>query len=288
MRFRFIQEHEGRYPLRQMCRVLGVSPAGYYAWRGRPLSEREQANQQLLLQVQAIYQASRQRYGYRKVHRALGASHVVCGRNRVARLMHRAGLRSQRRRHYRLGTTQSRHSRPLAPNRLGGQFTAAAPNEKWLTDITYIRTGQGWLYLAVVLDLYSRRVVGWAMEHYLTDRLTLKALEMALARRQVGDGLVHHSDRGSQYASHDYLGRLHEANVLPSMSRRGHVHDNAPMESFFATLKSELIHRRHFTTRQEARSAIFEYIEVFYNRQRLHESLDYRSPADFESLFCPP
>jgi putative transposase len=288
MRFRFIRDHEEQYPIRRMCSVLSVSPSGYYAWRQRPPSERELANRQLVTKIRAIHDASRQVYGYRKVHRTLLASLIACGRNRVARLMHRAGLRSRRRRRYQVTTTQSQHRRPVAPNRLAGQFAATAPNQKWVSDITYIRTRQGWLYLAAVLDLFSRRVVGWAMERYLTDNLTVKALEMALARRQVLAGLLHHSDRGSQYASSRYLARLGQARALTSMSRRGNVYDNAPMESFFATLKTELVHHRDYSTRQEAKSDIFEYIEVFYNRQRLHQSLDYRSPADFESLLAPP
>lgn len=288
MRFRFIRDHEEQYPIRRMCSVLSVSPSGYYAWCQRPPSERALANRQLVTKIRAIYDASRQLYGYRKVHRTLLASLIACGRNRVARLMRRAGLRSRRRRRYQVTTTQSQHRRPVAPNWLAGQFTATAPNQKWVSDITYIRTRQGWLYLAAVLDLFSRRVVGWAMERYLTDTLTVKALEMALARRQVPDGLLHHSDRGSQYASGRYLARLDQARALTSMSRRGNVYDNAPMESFFATLKTELVHHRDYSTRQEAKSDIFEYIEVFYNRQRLHESLDYRSPADFESLLAPP
>jgi putative transposase len=288
MRFRFIREHEEQYAIRRMCAVLDVSPSGYYAWRQRPPSKREMANQQLLTEIRDSYDASRQLYGYRKVHRALLARLIACGRNRVARLMRRAGLRSKRRRRYQVATTQSQHQRPVAPNRLAGEFAATAPNQKWVTDITYIRTRQGWLYLAAVLDLFSRRVVGWAMERYLTDTLTVKALEMALARRQVPSGLLHHSDRGSQYASGRYLACLDHAQALASMSRRGNVYDNAPMESFFATLKTELVHHQDYTTRQEARSDIFEYIEVFYNRQRLHESLDYRSPADFESLLAPP
>lgn len=288
MRFRFIRDHEEQYPIRRMCSVLSVSPSGYYAWCQRPPSERALANRQLVTKIRAIYDASRQLYGYRKVHRTLLASLIACGRNRVARLMRRAGLRSRRRRRYQVTTTQSQHRRPVAPNWLAGQFTATAPNQKWVSDITYIRTRQGWLYLAAVLDLFSRRVVGWAMERYLTDTLTVRALEMALARRQVPDGLLHHSDRGSQYASGRYLARLDQARALTSMSRRGNVYDNAPMESFFATLKTELVHHRDYSTRQEAKSDIFEYIEVFYNRQRLHESLDYRSPADFESLLAPP
>ncbi len=283
MRFRFIQQHEGQYRVKTMCAALDVSRSGYYAWRQRTPSARQQANNRLLLQIRLLFQASRRLYGYRKVHQALLAKQIGCSRNRVARLMRQAGLRSQRRRRYRL-TTQSRHTRQLAPNHLNQQFVVGAPNQTWLTDITYIPTQQGWLYLAAILDLYSRRVVGWAMESYLTDELTLKALRMALAQRQPATGLLHHSDRGGQYASNDYRQLLEKVQAVASMSRRGNVYDNAPMESFFATLKTECVQQRRYQTRQEAKSDIFAYIETFYNRQRLHESLGYRSPADFEML----
>ncbi len=286
MKFRFIEEHRAEYGIRRMCAVLSVSASGYYAWRKRPPSQRQLANERLMTQIRVIFEASRQLYGYRKVYRTLLAKLIACGRNRVARLMRLAGLQSKRRRRYRV-TTQSGHRRLVAPNLLARQFTATAPNQKWLTDITYIHTHQGWLYLAAVLDLYSRRVVGWAMEPYLTDRLTIKALEMALVKRQPPAGLLHHSDRGGQYASNDYLLQLRQAQAVSSMSRSGNVYDNAPMESFFATLKTELVRHRNYVTRGEAKSDIFEYIEVFYNRQRLHQSLDYSSPANYE-LLCVP
>lgn len=287
MRFRFIREHSDRCRVTIMCAALAVSRSGYYAWLRRAVSGRELANRRLLVEIRAVYQASRRVYGYRKVHRALIAKGVPCSRNRVARLMREAGLRSKRRRRYRV-TTQSQHRRPLAPNRLVRQFTATATNEKWLTDITYVRTKQGWLYLAAVLDLFSRRVVGWAMEPYLTDTLTIKALQMALTSRQPPAGLLHHSDRGSQYASRDYQQLLADAQALASMSRTGNVYDNAPMESFFAILKTELIHHRRYQSRQQAKSDIFEFIEVFYNRQRLHAAIGYKSPAEFESLSVLP
>lgn len=287
MRFRFIREHADRCRVTIMCAALSVSRSGYYAWLRRGVSGRELANRRLLMEIRAVYQASRRVYGYRKVHRALLAKRVHCSRNRVARLMREAGLRSKRRRRYRV-TTQSKHRRPLAPNRLARQFTATTPNEKWLTDITYVRTRQGWLYLAAVLDLFSRRVVGWAMEPYLTDKLTIKALQMALTSRQPPAGLLHHSDRGSQYASGDYQQLLAEAQALASMSRTGNAYDNAPMESFFATLKTELVHHRRYQSRRQAKNDIFEFIEVFYNRQRLHAAIGYKSPAEFETLSVLP
>jgi len=212
------------------------------------------------------------------------AKQVACSRNRVARLMRQAGIRAKRYRRYRV-TTQSRHRRPIASNHLARCFRATTPIEKWVSDITYVMTYQGWLYLAVVLDLYSRLVVGWAMEPYLHDRLTIKSLQMALSRRQLPPGLLHHSDRGGQYASKAYRTLLLDRQALASMIRTGNVYDNAPMESFFATLKMELVHHRKYRTRQEARNDIFEYIEVFNNRKRLHSALNYRTPFEHESLF---
>lgn len=283
MKFRFIQEHAGRFRINVMCAVLGVSRSGYYAWRKRGPSRRELANQALLKRIRALFLESRRTYGYRKVH-AQVAKKVHCSPNRVARLMRLAGLRSRRRRRYRL-TTQSQHRRPVAPNILARHFSATVPNQKWVSDITYIPTAEGWLYLAAILDLFSRKIVGWAMEPRLFDRLTIKALKMALARRRPPPGLLHHSDRGRQYASGDYLTLLDGAQAVLSMSRTGDTYDNAPMESFFATLKTELVHHRRYQTRREAKSDIFEFIEIFYNRQRVHSALKYQSPLEFESSF---
>jgi putative transposase len=283
MKFRFIQEHAHRFRINVMCAVLGVSRSGYYAWRKRAPSRLELANQELLKQIRAIFHESRQTYGYRKVHAQL-AKKVFCSRNRVARLMRLDCLRSRRRRRYCL-TTQSRHHRPVAPNLLARQFTATAPNQKWVSDITYIPTDEGWLYLAAIMDLYSRMIVGWAMETYLLDLLTIKALKMALESRHPPVGLLHHSDRGGQFASSDYLALLDSSKAEASMSRTGDVYDNAPMESFFATLKTELVIHRRYSKRREAKVDIFEFIEVFYNRQRIHAALQYRTPLEFESLF---
>ena len=287
MRFRFIQQQGQRFSISIMCAVLGVSRSGYYAWRKRKPSAREQANQKLLSQIQSSFSWSRNTYGYRRIHASLVKQGIVCSRNRVARLMRQVRLQGRRRRQYKI-TTQSRHNLPVAPNLLARNFRATAPNLKWLTDITYVRTGQGWLYLSIVLDLYARLVVGWAIEPYLTDRLTLKALHMALSQRKPPPGLLHHSDRGSQYASGRYRTLLAVQHMVPSMSRTGNVYDNAPMESFFATLKRELIHRRHYQTHREAKSDIFEYIEVFYNRQRYHSGLNYLSPVQYELLSVSP
>jgi transposase InsO family protein len=243
-----------------MCHLLGVSRSGFYAWRKRAPSVRELANRELLRLIRKIYEESRQIYGYRKVH-SKATKKIHCNHKRVARLMRQAGLRSRRIRRYRV-TTQSRHKRPISPNLLAREFTATAPNQKWVSDITFIATDEGWLYLAAMVDLYSRLAVGWAMASYLVDHLTIQALEMALGRRRPPPELLHHSDRGGQYASNDYRSLLTDVKAVPSMSRTGNVYDNAPMESFFATLKMELIHHRHYRTRQEAIADIFEYIGV--------------------------
>lgn len=287
MRFRFIQQQRQRVSISMLCAVLGVSRSGYYAWQKRKPSAREQANQELIEQIQRLFSWSRSTYGYRRIHASLVDQGIVCSRNRVARLMRQLRLLGRRRRRFRV-TTQSRHNFPVAPNLLARNFWATVPNQKWLADITYVRTGQGWLYLSIVLDLYARLVVGWAIEPYLRDTLTLKALNMAINWRKPPPGLLHHSDRGSQYASDRYRNLLAEQHTVASMSRTGNVYDNAPMESFFATLKSELIHRRHYQTHREAKSEIFEYVEVFYNRQRSHSALNYLSPVQYESISVTP
>jgi putative transposase len=283
VKFRFIQEHVGRFRIAVMCAVLGVSRSGYYAWRKRSPSRLALANQELLGQIRAVFDESRQTYGYRRVHARL-VKKVHCSRNRVARLMHLEGLRSRRRPVFR-ATTQSRHNRPTAPNILARRFSATSLNQKWVSDITYIPTDEGWLYLAAIVDLCSRTVVGWAMESRLYDWLTIKALKMALGRRNPPPGLVHHSDRGSQYASNDYLSLLDAVKATVSMSRTGDAFDNAPMESFFATLKTELVHHRRYRTRKEAKTDIFEFIEIFYNRQRIHTALGYQTPFEYELSF---
>lgn len=279
-----MQRHADQFRISVMCRVLGVSRAGYYAWLKRKPSRGQLANQVLRRLIRLLHKEHRSVYGYRRIH-ALVRKQQVVGKNRVARLMRQEGLAGVRRRRFKR-TTQSRHNLPVAPNLLAQDFTSPAPNRKWLTDITFIPTVEGWLYLAVVMDVYSRLIIGWSMASYLDDRLTRNALQMALARRQPGSDLLHHSDRGKQYASHAYL-QLLPHKVTRSMSRTGNVYDNSPMESFFASLKTELIHACRFQTRQEARSAIFDYIEIFYNRQRLHSSLGYLSPVQFETLSTP-
>ena len=267
-----------------MCRVLSVSRSGYYAWRQRPVSAREMANQELTEQIKDIHQRSRQTYGSPRIQAELADNGVKCGHNRVARLMRQADLRAKQSRKFKGTTTDSDHHYPVAPNRLNQDFTASRANEKWLADITYIPTDEGWLYLATVLDLYSRRIVGWAMSDSLHRQLVIEALLMAVQTRQPPPGLLHHSDRGSQYASDEYQALLTKFGMQASMSRKGNCYDNAPMESFFGSLKTERVHHRHYRTRAEAKTDIFEYIEVFYNRFRRHSALAYQCPVGFEQL----
>ena len=282
MRFAFIQAQKAEFPIEMMCEHLDVSRSGYYAWCHRGPSVRKQQDQVLGDKIQAIHQRSRGTYGRPRVQAVLRSQGIRASSKRVGRLMKQQGLHAQRPRRYR-STTDSGHSIPVAPNVLARAFFAQAPNQAWVGDITFIPTAQGWLYLAVLLDLFSRRVVGWPMGETIDRNLCLSALQMALVSRQPPPGLVHHTDRGSQYASGDYQAALLCFGLVGSMSRKGNCWD-AVAENFFATLKTELCHHRRFGTRAEARQAIFEYIEVFYNRERLHSSLDYRSPTEYESL----
>jgi transposase InsO family protein len=283
VKFAFIAVEKACFPVRCLCRTLGVSRAGFYAWQERAPSPRARADERLGLEITAIHAESRQRYGSPRIHAELGDRGYRTGRKRVARLMRRQGLAARRRRRFRV-TTDSHHPFPIAPNVLARQFARAAPDTAWVTDITYIYipTGEGWLYLAVILDLCSRVVVGWAMSERITRELTLDALDMALVQRRPLHGLLHHSDRGSQYASGDYQQALADEGIVCSMSRRGNCWHNAVAESFFATLKVELVYATTWETRAAARGALFEYIEVFYNGQRRHSSLGYLSPRAFE------
>lgn len=269
-----------------MCRVLGVSRAGYYAWRNRRPSARAVRRAQLTAEVKAIHAQVKARYGSPRVHAELVARGHACGVNFVAKLMRAAGIAAKTKRRFRQ-TTDSNHGLPVAENVLERQFDPTEPNARWCADITYVPTREGWLYLAAVEDLFSRRVVGWSMSETMTSRLVVDALEMALARRRpltgsLPAGLVAHSDRGSQYASEHYQRRLRDERIACSMSRRGNCWDNAPMESFFASLKKELVHHEDYATREQARASIFEYIEVFYNRARRHSSLGYVAPDQYE------
>jgi putative transposase len=282
MRYRVIQEHDRRYPIRLMCRALAVSAAGYYAWRVRPESARSVSDRTTLSAIRVIHRESRETYGSPRIWDVLIKQGHRIGEHRVARLMRQDGIRAKTVKKWR-ATTQSQHRFPVAANTLERAFTVEAPNRVWAGDITYVWTLEGWLYLAVLLDLYSRRVVGWAMSQRITVELTEQALTMALAKRAPTAGLLHHSDRGSQYAATSYQRVLAAYGLLPSMSRKGNCWDNACVESFFGTLKRELVDQRRYVTRDEARQDIFEYIEVFYNRQRRHSTLGYHSPAEYEA-----
>lgn len=284
MRFAFIQAHARIWRVRTMCRVLQVSRAGYYAWRARPLCDRVRADRLLTERIREIQHRVKHRYGSLRVRMELRALGFPCGKHRVARLMRDAGLRATSAPQFRL-TTQSRHPHPVARNLLDRQFALEGhprANQTWAADVTYVPTGEGWLYLAVVLDLASRRIVGWALRTRLDQELALAALRMALQHRGARNG-VHHSDRGVQYASIAYQQLLHRAGFTVSMSRLGDCWDNAVVESFFATLTKELLNDRAFPTRAQASQEVFEFIEIWYNRQRRHSTLGYRTPMEFET-----
>ena len=287
MRFQFIHSHARIFHITTMCRVLEVSKAGYYAWRVRPLAERVKADQRLSARIRVIYEETKGRYGSPRVYQELRALGLPCGKHRTARLMRVEGLRAKSARHFRV-TTQSDHAHPAAPNVLARDFAVSEPTSAaataapvWMADITYLPTGEGWLYLAVILEREARRVVGWALRPHLGQELALSALEMALQHHRPVSGGVHHSDRGVQYASHGYRRRLMQAGFALSMSRRGNCWDNAVVESFFATLTKELLLDGPFRTRDAARQAVFEFIEVWYNRRRRHSALGYRTPAEY-------
>lgn len=269
-----------------MCSSLGVSRSAYFQWRHHPKSERDEADQAMTIRIRNLHAQSRGTYGSPRVHRDLRAAGVLVGRKRVERLMRTAEIRGLPRRRY-VVTTTSDQRLPVAPNLLKQDFRASGPNRRWVGDITYISTHQGWLYLAVVMDLYSRRIVGWSMKDDLSTGLALGALELALSTRAPAKGLIHHSDRGCQYASQSYRQRLAAHGIIPSMSRRACCYDNAAMESFFHTLKVELVRGRVFLTRELARTAIFEYIAVFYNRRRRHSAIGYATPEQFEQQDVP-
>lgn len=283
MRYRFIDAEKALYPIRLLCNVLEVARSGYYAWRGRPPSARAKANDRLLEEIRTVHKASRGTYGSPRVYRELTTPARPVSENRIARLMRVSGIRSKHRRKFRV-TTQSNHRRPVAPNVLAREFTVAAPNRVWAGDITYVWTAEGWLYLAIVIDLFSRIVVGWSMSTRITDDLTLSAVRMGFRKRRPAAGLLFHSDQGSQYTSNDYRQFMINHQITASMSRRGNCWDNAVSESFFATLEKDLLQGWVPETRSIARAEIFDYIEAFYNRRRRHSYLGYVSPAEFEEL----
>jgi len=281
MIYKFMAEHEREFRVQRMCRVLGVGRSGYYAWCSRSARQRVQEDEVLLVKIQLEYQISRGTYGSPRIHAALQKQGVKCSQKRVARLMRLHKITGRKRQKRRPVTTQRDPGAIPAPNLLNQEFYASAPDQKWVSDITYIETAEGWLYLASILDLFSRKVVGWAMADHMEASLVEDALKMALQQRQPEAGLLHHSDQGRQYTSVAYQNRLANAHCQVSMSRTGNCYDNAAMESFFGTLKTECA-TQPFATRAQARTAIFEFIEAWYNRQRLHSSLDYLSPMEFE------
>jgi putative transposase len=282
VRFGFIRTEKANYPIRLLCRVLKVSRSGFYAWCRRVPSDRARRNDRLRLEVRALHAASRCTYGSPRIQTELTESGQRISRKRVARLMVEAGIHGQRKRRFRV-TTDSRHPHPIAPNLLARDFTTSEPNRAWASDITYVWTWQGWLYLAVVLDLYSRRIVGWALDSRIDTALALDALRMALRTRRPGPGSIHHSDRGVQYAAADYQAELATHGLLCSMSRKGDCWDNAVAESFFSTFKAESTPPGGFVSRAQARATISEYIDVFYNCRRRHTTIGSVSPVAFEA-----
>ncbi len=285
MRFAFIAAEKASFPVSRMCRLFEVTRQGYYAYVGRPPSERVRQDAELCSSVREAFEESGQTYGSPRVLRALRGQGLRVGKRRVERVMRGLGLTPPTPRRHHITTLRDERD-PVAPNELARDFSATRPNERWVSDITYVWTDEGWAYLATILDLFSRAVVGWALDATLSTRLALTALEAAVQRRRPRSGLMHHSDRGCQYTSLSYQQQLSDLGITVSMSRKGNCWDNAVAESFFATLKNELVYRRRWRTREELRTALFEYIEVFYNRRRLHSSLDYRTPAEVEDEYA--
>jgi putative transposase len=278
MKYQFMHDYRSAFRVKKMCRVLNISRSGYYEWKRRPMSIRKKRNNELMNYIRKAYALGRKTYGSPRVTRELKYQGIVCGKNRVARLMRAEGIQAKMKRRYKV-TTHSRHTRPIVANLLTGKIVNASETV-WVSDITYIKTYEGWLYLAVVLDIFSRSVVGWSMSERLTDDLTVRALLQALMRRNPHEGLIFHSDRGSQYASRRFKTILSSYRIVQSMSGKGNCYDNAHAESFFGTLKTELGYR--YASRPVARQHIFEYIEVFYNRIRRHSALNYVSPLEYE------
>jgi putative transposase len=283
MKYRAVREHADRYKVSLMCAALGVSKSGYYDWRDRPESRRTKENRGLLVHIRASHSRSRCHYGSPRVTQDLREAGERCNEKRIARLMREHGIRAKRAKKW-LATTQSNHKLPVAQNLLNRQFSPPAPNQVWAGDISYVWTDEGWLYLAVVLDLYSRAVIGWSMGTQLTATLAIEALQMAIRHRKPEAGTLYHSDRGVQYAAKEYQRVLNEHEIVCSMSRKGNCWDNACVESFFSTLKVECVYQQRYRTRDDARGDVFEWMELYYNRQRRHSTLGYRSPAQFEAM----
>ena len=285
MKFAFIRAEKAFFKVAVLCRLLGVTRQGYYAFERRGRSARVQADEELRERVRVLHTESRGTYGSPRVHAALRNEGRRVGKGRVERILRSLGLRGRTPRRWR-ATTRSNPKHAVVGNSLDRDFTATRPNERWVTDISYVWTDEGWCYLAAILDLYSRSVVGWALDTTLTTKLPLAALDMAIRRRRPSAGLLHHSDRGCQYTSDEYRSALASLGVTVSMSRKGNCWDNAVAESFFATIKNELVYRQRWASRTELRAAVFEYIEVFYNRRRLHSSIGYKTPAEVENDYA--
>lgn len=287
MKYAFVGANREEFRITRMCRVLQVSRSGYYDWQGREESKRSQRDRLLLTEIRKVHQNTREAYGATKTWRSLRQGGTVCGKHRVARLRREAGIEARRKRKFRLAY-QARNTAPAAPNLLRWPFKAAFPDQIWVTDVTFIPTRSGWLYLAVMIDLHTRLVVGWSMKDRPDQQLVNEALMMAVEQRRPRPGLIHHSDQGILYSSGNYLALLKKYGMLRSMSGKGNCYDNAVAESFFSSLKNEIVHHRDYNTRDEARAEIFDYIELFYNRKRIHQSLDYQSPMKYETIKLLP
>jgi len=281
MRYSFIRDESKRHSIERLCKAMRVSRSGYYEWMQRPESQRQREEKRLAPRVQKIFDDSRETYGHRRIKNELSEDGEICGNHRVMTLMKKLKLKPVARRKYKV-TTDSHHNKPIYENALNRDFNPIKINQSWVSDITYVCTRQGFLYLAVIMDLYSRAIIGWAMDERMTEDLVISALRMALFRRKITKPLLLHSDRGSQYASLSYQQLLKEHGIVCSMSRKGNCWDNAPMESFFKTLKVECVYREPLKTHEQAKSVIFDYIETFYNRQRKHSALNYLSPMNYE------
>jgi putative transposase len=287
VKYAFVRANREQFGIRCMCQVLQISRSGYYDWTAREQSERSKRDGVLLKEIRKVHEEMKEAYGAIKTWRVLQRSGTVCGKHRVARLRRQAGIEARRKRKFRLAY-QARYTAPAPANLLRWPFTAAYPDQIWVTDVTFIPTRSGWLYLAVMIDLYTRLVVGWSMKDRPNQELVNEALMMAVEQRQPKPGLIHHSDQGILYSSGSYLALLKKYGMLRSMSGKGNCYDNAVAESFFSSLKNEIIHHRDYKTRDEARAEIFEYIELFYNRKRIHQSLDYQTPMKYESVKLSP
>jgi putative transposase len=285
MKYPFIENHRSAFAVEKMCRSLQISKSGYYAWRTRPKSKRDHANEKLDHHIRTIYEQSKGTYGSPRITEALNNQNIDCSKNRVAKRMRKNNIKSKTKKRFKV-TTHSKHSHPIAENLLGQDFTAQRPDQVWASDITYLWTREGWLYLAVILDLFSRRIVGWALSHRLGQELVLNAFQQALWRRRPGLGVIFHSDRGVQYACTAFRNLLQQHKFIQSMSGKGNCYDNAVVESFFHTLKTELVFFETYYTREDAKNSVFEYMETYYNRTRLHSTLNYCSPVQFEQRWA--